>query len=163
LERLLRQALRLSGSKFKRERGEKMNTQNYKNHARMHPIYHYVLSLLVIGGLIASIVYLFNAEDLFLAVILVVMSLSMGITFALLRIYPLKAQDRAIRSEENLRYYVLTGKLLDPRLTPGQIVALRFAPDNEFPGLAEKAAAENMKPKEIKQAINNWKADHNRI
>jgi Family of unknown function (DUF6526) len=140
-----------------------MNTQNFKNHARMHPIYHYALSLLVVGGLIASIVYLFNAEDLFLALLLVVMSLSLGITFALLRIYPLKAQDRAIRAEENLRYYVLTGKLLDAKLTPGQIVALRFAPDNEFPGLAERAAAENMKPKEIKQAINNWKADHNRI
>jgi hypothetical protein len=140
-----------------------METQNYKNHARMHPIYHYVLSLLVVGGLIASIVYLFKAEDPFLGVLLMVMSLSLAITFALLRLYPLKAQDRAIRAEENLRYYVLTGKLLDAKLTPGQIVALRFAPDNEFPGLAEKAAAENMKPKEIKQAINNWKADHYRI
>ncbi|MCM3733129.1 DUF6526 family protein [Fictibacillus nanhaiensis] len=140
-----------------------MNTQNYKNHARMHPIYHYVLSLLVIGGLIASIVYLFKAEDTFLGVLLMVMSLSLAITFALLRLYPLKAQDRAIRAEENLRYYVLTGKLLDAKLTPGQIVALRFAPDNEFPGLTERAAAENMKPKEIKQAINNWKADHDRI
>jgi uncharacterized membrane protein len=140
-----------------------METQNYKNHARMHPIYHYVLSLLVVGGLIASIVYLFKAEDTFLGVLLMVMSLSLAITFALLRLYPLKAQDRAIRAEENLRYYVLTGKLLDAKLTPGQIVALRFAPDNEFPGLAEKAAAENMKPKEIKQAINNWKADHYRI
>jgi Family of unknown function (DUF6526) len=140
-----------------------MNTQNYKNHARMHPIYHYVLSLLVVGGLVASIVFLFQSADLFLAVILVVMSFSLAITFALLRIYPLKAQDRAIRAEENLRYYVLTGKLLHPTLTPGQVVALRFAPDEEFPSLAEKAAAEKMKPKEIKQAITNWKADHNRI
>ncbi|OOE10073.1 DUF6526 family protein [Fictibacillus arsenicus] len=140
-----------------------METQDFKNHTRMHPIYHYVLSLLVVGGLVASIVYLLKAEDTFLGVVLVVMSLSLAVTFALLRLYPLKAQDRAIRAEENLRYYVLTGKLLDAKLTPGQIVALRFAPDNEFPGLAEKAAAENMKPKEIKQAINNWKADHYRI
>ncbi|MBY6038157.1 hypothetical protein KUV80_15970 [Fictibacillus nanhaiensis] len=140
-----------------------MNTQNYKNHARIHPIFHYVLSLLVVGGLIVSIVYLFRADDLFLAVLLVVMSLSMAITFALLRLYPLRAQDRAIRAEENLRFYVLTGKLLDPKLTPGQIVALRFAPDEEFPELAEKTAAVNMPPKEIKQAINNWKADHHRI
>lgn len=140
-----------------------MNTQNYKNHARMHPIYHYVLSLLVLGGLIASIVYLFKAEDKFLGVILFVMGLSLLVTFTLLRLYPLKAQDRAIRAEENLRYYVLTGKLLDRRLTTGQIVALRFAPDEEIQLLAEKAAAENMKPKEIKQAITNWKADHYRI
>lgn len=140
-----------------------MNTQNYKNHARMHPIYHYVLSLLVLVGSIASVVYLFQAEDMFLGVVLVVLSFSLIVTFILLRIYPLKAQDRAIRAEENLRYYVLTGKLLDAKLTPSQIVALRFAPDNEFPSLAEKAAAENMKPKEIKQAIKNWKADHYRI
>lgn len=140
-----------------------MNTQNYKNHARMHPIYHYVLSLLVLVGSIASVVYLFQTEDMFLGVILVVLSFSLIVTFILLRIYPLKAQDRAIRAEENLRYYVLTGKLLDAKLTPSQIVALRFAPDNEFPSLAEKAAAENMKPKEIKQAIKDWKADHYRI
>ncbi|GGB67839.1 DUF6526 family protein [Fictibacillus barbaricus] len=140
-----------------------MNTQNYKNHARMHPIYHYVLSLLVLVGSIASVVYLFQREDMFLGVVLVVLSFSLIVTFILLRIYPLKAQDRAIRAEENLRYYVLTGKLLDAKLTPSQIVALRFAPDNEFPSLAEKAAAENMKPKEIKQAIKNWKADHYRI
>ncbi|KZE64866.1 hypothetical protein AWM68_09445 [Fictibacillus phosphorivorans] len=140
-----------------------MDTQNVKNHARMHPIYHYVLSLLVLGGLILSIVYFFKAENLFLGVILVVMSLALLIIFTLLRLYPLKAQDRAIRAEENLRYYVLTGKLLDANLTPAQIVALRFAPDNEFPGLAERAAAENMKPKVIKQAITNWKADHYRI
>lgn len=129
----------------------------------MHPIYHYVLSLLVLVGSIASVVYLFQAEDMFLGVVLVVLSFSLIVTFILLRIYPLKAQDRAIRAEENLRYYVLTGKLLDAKLTPSQIVALRFAPDNEFPSLAEKAAAENMKPKEIKQAIKNWKADHYRI
>ncbi|MET3730033.1 hypothetical protein ABID52_003650 [Fictibacillus halophilus] len=140
-----------------------MNTQNYNNHARMHPIYHYVLSLLVLGGLIASIVYLFKAEDKFLGVILIVMELSLLVTFALLRMYPLKAQDRAIRAEENLRYYVLTGKLLDGRLTTGQIVALRFAPDEELPLLVEQAATENLKPKEIKQAITNWKADHYRI
>ncbi len=129
----------------------------------MHPVYHYVLSLLVLGGLVASIVYLVKAEDTLLGVILILMSLSLLVTFALLRMYPLKAQDRAIRAEENLRYYVLTGKLLDGRLTAGQIVALRFAPDEEFPLLAEKALAENMKPKEIKQAIMNWKADHYRI
>jgi hypothetical protein len=91
------------------------------------------------------------------------MSLSFAVIFALLRMYPLKAQDRAIRAEENLRYYVLTGKLLSPKLTPGQIVALRFAPDEEFVKLADRAALENTPPKEIKQAINNWKADHFRI
>ena len=59
------------------------------------------------------------------------------------RIFPLKAQDRAIRAEESLRYYILTGKRLDPRLTMSQIVGLRFASDAEFPDLARKAADES--------------------
>ncbi|MFM2015048.1 MAG: hypothetical protein RIQ51_538 [Bacteroidota bacterium] len=75
----------------------------------------------------------------------------------------LKAQDRAIRAEENLRHYVLTGKLLPASLTVGQIVALRFAPDAEFPALAEKAASNNLSGKEIKQSIQNWKADFYRV
>jgi hypothetical protein len=79
------------------------------------------------------------------------------------RVFPLKAQDRAIRAEENLRHFVLTGKLLDPRLEVKQIIALRFAPDDEFAGLARKAADSNMPPADIKRAIKNWKADDYRV
>src|SRR6185369_5895648 len=75
----------------------------------------------------------------------------------------LKAQDRAIRAEENLRHFVLTGKLLDPRLTVGQIAAVRFAGDAEFPELAARAAAGNMPAKEIKEAVKNWRADFHRV
>ena len=57
----------------------------------------------------------------------------------------------------------LTGKLLDKRLRKSQVIALRFADDDEFIPLAEKAANENMKPGEIKKTIINWKADHHRI
>ena len=49
-----------------------------------------------------------------------------------MRAFPLAVQDRAIRAEENLRYFSLTGKLLDKGLTMSQIIALRFADDNEF-------------------------------
>jgi hypothetical protein len=80
-----------------------------------------------------------------------------------LRIYPLKAQDRAIRAEENLRSFVLTGQLLDSKLSISQVVALRFADDKEFPELSKRAVAENLKPDDIKKAIQNWRADHNRI
>ena len=60
--------------------------------------------------------------------------------FYFCRTFPLKAQDRAIRAEENLRHFAMTGKLFDPRLTMNQIIALRFAPDKEFIDLARKAA-----------------------
>ena len=72
--------------------------------------------------------------------------------------FAMGAQDRAIRAEENLRHFALTGKLLDKRLRKSQVIALRFADDTEFVLLAEKAANENMKPDDIKKAIVNWRA-----
>ena len=78
------------------------------------------------------------------------------------RYFALRAQDRAIRVEQSFRHYILTGKPLDIRLRMGQIVALRFAEDDEFVGLTQKAIDESLSPKDIKQAIVNWKADHNR-
>jgi hypothetical protein len=85
------------------------------------------------------------------------------IIFLLVRSYPLKAQDRAIRAEENLRHYVLTQRLLDPRLSTKQIVALRFASDDEFPSLSKKAAEEQLSPDAIKKSIQNWRVDDYRI
>jgi hypothetical protein len=79
------------------------------------------------------------------------------------RTFPLVAQDRAIRAEENLRHFALTGKLLDARLTLPQIIALRFAEDTEVVLLAERAAPDNMKATVIKKAIANWRADHHRV
>ena len=79
------------------------------------------------------------------------------------RAFALRAQDRAIRAEENLRHYILTGKPFPKELRMGQIIALRFASDEEFPALVQKAIAGNLNSKSIKQSINNWKADHNRV
>jgi hypothetical protein len=61
-----------------------------------------------------------------------------------------------------MRHFVMTGKLLDPRLRMGQIVALRFASDGEFVALAQKAAQDNVKPADIKLAVKNWRADEYR-
>jgi hypothetical protein len=57
----------------------------------------------------------------------------------------------------------MTGKPLDPRLGVKQIVALRFASDEEFVALAKKAADEQMAPVDIKKAVKNWRADHYRV
>jgi hypothetical protein len=78
------------------------------------------------------------------------------------RSFALKAQDRAVRAEENFRYFVLTGNPLPNKLTIHQIIALRFASDEEFVSLVERAFKENLTPKEIKQAVKNWKPDYNR-
>lgn len=142
-----------------------MKEQNFSNHAQMVPGFHY----LTFGGIIAllggSINYLLkaSAENRYLASLLVLASIVFILVAWFTRTFALKAQDRAIRAEEHLRHYVLTGKLLPSNLTVGQIVALRFAPDAEFPALAEKAASNNLSGKEIKQSIQNWKADFYRV
>jgi hypothetical protein len=79
------------------------------------------------------------------------------------RIFGLKAQDRAIRAEENFRHFILTNRMLDSRLTMSQMVALRFASDEEFPALAQKAADQKMSSKDIKKAIKNWRGDYYRV
>ena len=142
-----------------------MKEQNFNNHAQMVPGFHY----LTFGGIIAllggAINYLLksSAENKYLASLLVLAAILFVLVAWFTRTFALKAQDRAIRAEENLRHYVLTGKLLPSSLRVGQIVALRFAPDAEFPALVEKAAANNLSGKEIKQSIQNWKADFYRV
>ena len=142
-----------------------MKEQNFKNHAQMVPGFHY----LTFGGIIAllggSINYLLksSAENNYLASLLVLASVVFILIAWFTRTFALKAQDRAIRAEENLRHYVLTGKLLPSSLTVGQVVALRFAPDAEFPALAEKAATSHLSQKEIKESIQNCKADFYRV
>lgn len=142
-----------------------MSEQNFANHARYHPLYHYIFAPLSLVGLVGSLVILFNADaaGLYIASLRVLAFVLVFILGVLVRTYTLKAQDRAIRAEENLRYFMLTGKPLDARLRVGQIVALRFASDDELPSLAQKAAEERMGSKEIKQAVNNWKADFYRV
>lgn len=143
-----------------------MKEQNFSNHTRYIPTYHFGLYSIVGVALIASVVNFIRAikggSDLYEAGILLTLCACI-IPFSLYaRSFSLKAQDRAIRAEENLRHYVLTGKLLDKQLRMGQIVALRFAPDEEFVELAKKAVAEKLSNKEIKQLIKNWRPDYHR-
>ena len=140
--------------------------QNYQNHARLVKGYHGVLFILLLAGLIGSIInlsYSFNTDNLYSASLVVLLFIIGFIITAFVRLFPLKAQDRAIRAEENLRHFVITGKILPANLSVAQIIALRFAPDEEFISLAEKASCENLSAKQIKSNIKNWKADHYRV
>ena len=100
---------------------------------------------------------------LYNASLIAVISFAMFPLFFFCRIFPLKAQDRAIRAEESLRHFVLTGKRLEPRLTMKQIIGLRFASDAEFAELAQKAANEGLSQDAIKRAVKHWRADHDRL
>ncbi len=129
-------------------------------------MYHYVLGLLVVLILIGSFVNLYASlndhERLYSASLLVAVSISLLIIFWYMRAFPARVQDRAIRAEENLRHYVMTGKMLDPRLKMSQIIALRFAPDEEYIELSKRAVEEGLSNDDIKKAIKAWKADHHR-
>ena len=143
-----------------------MQTQNYSNHVRYVPVYIALLLLLfaTLGGAIVNLVKSWCDHTRLYSASLI-LALTIAVLFASLfaRTFALKAQDRAIRAEENLRHFVLTGKLLDPRLSVKQIVGLRFASDAEFPALAAQAAETGMEPDPIKKAVKNWRADHYRV
>lgn len=143
-----------------------MNEQNYAHHSRFVTGFHYILGPLLLIGTIGSIV---NAVLQCMAHDQVIGSILIGLLFICClflfwfsRLFAIKAQDRAIRAEENLRYFILTRKPLDSRITIGQVIALRFAPDDEFVVLADRTINESLTPVEIKKAIKNWRADHHR-
>ncbi len=144
-----------------------METQSYANHPQTVTLFHKILLPILFLTVIGSIVNLYlswgDHERLYNASLIAVLAICGVLTALCARIFALKAQDRAIRAEENLRHFVLTGKLPDARLTIRQIIALRFAPDGEFVALAKKAADESMEPKAIKQAIKQWKPDLYRV
>ena len=138
--------------------------QNFTNHSRLHPFYHYFITPLAIGGVLASgWMLLCNTNTVWQSLLLFFISLTLASTAALLRVYALKVQDRVIRSEENFRHFRLTGSALNQNLRMSQIIALRFASDDEFPALAARALDEKLTAKQIKEAIVNWRADYWRI
>jgi hypothetical protein len=144
-----------------------MSTQNYTSHAQFVTGYHKILGPLLLLTLIGSVVNLVQSwgdhQRLYSASLIVILTICVLMATLYARIFPLKAQDRAIRAEENLRHFAMTGKLLDSRLSARQIVALRFSSDAEFVALARRAADETMTPKAIKQSVKNWRADDYRV
>ena len=142
--------------------------QSYKNHTRYHPPFHFVIIPLLILNLIFSIYITvhnwpgYQHTHLWNIVMAIVFLLMAGNA----RESAMKAQDRVIRLEERLRLHALlpeADRAHINELTPRQLIALRFASDDELPEPAHRALTKNMEPKAIKQAIVNWRADHHRI
>ncbi len=142
-----------------------MQDQNYKNHFRLIPLWHYITPLVLLALLIGSIVNLCKADahTHYSAALIAVIAFMLFIFYWYIRAFALKAQDRAIRAEENFRHYLLTGKPLPSELRMSQIIGLRFASDAEMPALAKRAVAEKLSQKQVKQAIQNWKGDFYRV
>ncbi len=142
-----------------------MKEQHVGNHSRLVPLYHYIAGLLLLAILVgASINLCYNwKQNTYESSLIFALTILVGLVWHFSRTFALKAQDRAIRAEENFRHFILTGKPLDSKLRLGQIIALRFAGDEELPSLAKKAVDEQLSPKQIKLAVQKWRADHHRV
>lgn len=141
--------------------------QQYTNHRRFDPgqlFFFMPLGLVTIGCAGAAVgTWVRGGQAAWSFIALVLLAVLVMALAPYARTKALVAQDRAIRAEEQLRHFILTGKRLDERLTNAQIVALRFASDAEFVSLAQQAAEAGWKPGEIKRSIQHWRADVHRV
>jgi hypothetical protein len=142
-----------------------MPEQNFANHTRFDPKFHFFAAPILAINLVWALwrlvenPHIYNAWSVVIGAAFIVMLLTT-------RLYALKVQDRVIRLEERLRIVPLLPAAVKARwheLTEGQLVALRFAGDGEAGTLAERAINEKMEPKAIKQAIQVWRPDHFRV
>ena len=140
--------------------------QSYKSHTRWLPAYHFfvvpVLALNVINELRRA--YVYPSAGRAVAVVVALALLTLGF---LARTMPLAAQDRLIRLEMRMRLQQLLPPDLRARineLTPGQLVALRFAGDAELPELVREVLDGRLKTgKEIKMRVKDWQPDWTRV
>jgi hypothetical protein len=140
-------------------------TQNLKNHARFDPAYHFLLFAVYLLNLVYAGFHLYRQPSLSSGWYLV-LSLLAVVPLLKLRSYPLKVQDRVIRLEERVRLQTLAPQEWRTqlhRLNENQLIALRFAADDEVVELATQAVEQNLTRKQIKERIRNWRPDNWRV
>jgi len=144
---------------------EKM-PQTVANHVRTHPPFHFFLLPGALVLLILTVVNVVRHYQQLEAWALVVIGILFPVAVLLIRTNALRVQDRLIRLEERLRLQALLSAELSARigeLTESQLIALRFASDEELPALVGKVLAAKMAAADIKKAIVTWRADTFRV
>jgi hypothetical protein len=139
--------------------------QTLANHVRLDPPFHFFVLPVFAISWILSVVFLVRHPG-FLHFWIVVFNTALLVAVVRFRQYALKVQDRVIRLEERLRLAALLPDSLRPKiakLSEGQFIALRFASDEEVPGLVERTLSANLRPADIKKAIKNWRPDYWRV
>ncbi len=137
--------------------------QSFANHTRIVPPYHMVAFPILVINLLWSAyraVRNFSPDT----VVSLLLAFALVIIFLFARLFTLTVQDRVIRLEMRLRLEKLLPADLQPRIpefTVSQLVALRFASDEELPSLARRVLTEHIiERKVIKQMIQKWNPDH---
>jgi hypothetical protein len=141
-------------------------SQTYANHTRWHPSFHYfVLPVLLINVIWTILQFVISPG--WSHGWAIVVSLALLVLATVARTRALAAQDRVIRLEEQIRYQRILSEDVARQtqsLTIAQVVALRFAPDDEVEELVREVVEGRLKkPAEIKRAIKAWRADHLRV
>ncbi|SMD44596.1 hypothetical protein SAMN00777080_3220 [Aquiflexum balticum DSM 16537] len=143
--------------------------QNYKNHTRYFPLHHFLitpLTLIIMAWSLVNLFTLWETKEISQALYNILIAFVLLLLPVLARIYALKTQDRIIRLEMRQRYFELTGTSflkMEKKLRMSQIIALRFAGDEELIPLMEKAVKDKLKSNEIKKSIQNWQEDRRRV
>lgn len=136
-------------------------TQSYASHAH-HPVPTYVASAFALVAIVTLVgAWLFDWNTLYPGV--VSLSLAVAVLVSISRTYITRLQDRIILLEMKVRCAEVLPAGEDARLSElgtSQIIALRFASDAELGTLLDRAIREKLSPKDIKQAIKTWRADH---
>jgi hypothetical protein len=141
-------------------------TQTFSTHRRFIPAFHFfALPVLLINMFVVATQFWRDPRLINAWAVLVAIALAIGISWS--RFMPLRAQDRIIRLEERTRLERLLPADLRGRigeLTERQLIAIRFAPDNEVPDITRRALSGELKsPGEIKRAIKDWRGDYFRV
>ena len=139
--------------------------QTLANHVRIDPPFHYFVLPVFVISWIVSIVFLVRHPG-FLHIWIAIFNTALIVAAIRFRQYALKVQDRIIRLEERLRLTALLPESQHPqiaKLSEGQLIALRFASDEEVPALVEPTLAANLPRAEIKKVIKNWRPDYWRV
>jgi hypothetical protein len=148
--------------------------QLYENHRLSVPLYYYVLSSILAVNLLWSVLRVIHAVwqrsgwyELIDSLVALLLAAGLAIIFMYLRVWPLRVLDRLIRLEMQWRLQRLLPDDLRPRipeLTLNQLIALRFASDEELPELCHRVLVEDIRQRDaIKRLIRTWKADQLRI
>lgn len=142
--------------------------QNFKNH-RKYYLPHHLLFLPAMGfctGLGAIKAYQQDSDQLVWTIFAILSFAILSLSVMLRQHYALGNQDRIIRLEFRLRYWQLyneSSQNAESKLSFSQIAALRFANDEEFKTLLERAIKENLSAGSIKRSIKDWQADNMRV
>jgi hypothetical protein len=139
--------------------------QSFKTHTRRDPAFHFVLIPILVLNVIFFVIHLIYMPGWFNGWLVVLAAALLLLAFKT-RMYAAKVQDRVIRLEERLRLERLASDALRPRiaeLTEGQLVALRFASDDQVSALAAQALDEHLGRNEIKKRIVTWRPDYFRV